>query len=59
MGGRSDADWGWCKNLRDIDHTEDQGVEGSIILKWILKREFGRAWTGLLWLWTGTGGGLL
>jgi hypothetical protein len=40
--GRNDADWVWWKNLRDRDLTEDQSVEGIIILKWILRKEFGR-----------------
>jgi hypothetical protein len=26
------------------------GTEGRIILKWILKNQDGRAWTGLIWL---------
>jgi hypothetical protein len=30
-----------------------------IILKWILKKWDGEAWTGLIWLRIGTGGGLL
>jgi hypothetical protein len=24
----------WCRNLRKINHFEDQGVDGMIILKW-------------------------
>jgi hypothetical protein len=37
----------------------DQGVDGKIILKWIL-RDVGRgAQTGSIWLRKGTGGGLL
>jgi hypothetical protein len=39
-------------------HLEDPGVDGSIILKWIFNTWDG-AWTGLIWLRTGTGGGLL
>jgi hypothetical protein len=31
----------------------------SIILNWIFKKWDGRAWTGLIWLWIGTGGWLL
>jgi hypothetical protein len=34
-------------------------VDERIILKWIFKNWDGRAWTGLIWLRTGTGGGLL
>jgi hypothetical protein len=32
---------------------------GSIILKWIFKKWDRRAWTELIWLRIGTGGGLL
>jgi hypothetical protein len=35
----------------------DPGVDGRIMLKWILKWD--GAWTGLSWLRIGTGGGLL
>jgi hypothetical protein len=28
-----------------------------IILKWVFKKRAGEAWTGLLWLRIGTGGG--
>jgi hypothetical protein len=32
---------------------------GRIILKWIFGEWYGEEWTGLIWLRTGTGGGLL
>ena len=35
------------------------GVDGRIILKRILKMWDGEAWTGLIWLHIGTGGGHL
>jgi hypothetical protein len=38
---------------------EELGPDGKIILKWIIKKWNGEAWTGLIWLRTGTGGGLL
>jgi hypothetical protein len=28
----------WWKNLRERDHLEDQGVDGRVILKLILKK---------------------
>jgi len=41
------------------DHFEDIGVDGSIILKWIFNKWEWREWAGLIWLYTGTSGGLL
>jgi hypothetical protein len=37
------------------------GVDGRILLKWIFKKrdEMMGAWTGLIWLKIGAGGGLL
>ena len=48
----------WCGNLREREHMEDTGVDGRIILEWVFRKWDG-AWTGLIWLRIGTGGGLL
>ena len=40
------------------DHLEDPGVDGRIILRWFFRKWVVGAWTGLIWLRIGTGGGL-
>jgi hypothetical protein len=46
------------ENLKGRD-SEDLIIDGRIILEWILRKEGGRIWTGFIWLWIGTNGGLL
>jgi hypothetical protein len=48
----------WWGDLRE-DHLGDPRIDGGIVLKWIFKKWDGGAWTGLIWLRIGTGGGLL
>jgi len=38
------------------DHLEEPGVDGRIILIWILMKWNVEAWTGLFWLKIRTGG---
>jgi len=45
--------------LRERDHSEKLGVDGTITLKWFFTRWDVEAWNGLLLLMIGTGGGLL
>ena len=49
--------WFWLGNLREGDHLDDQGVDGSMILKGILDKWFGRTCSGSICLRIGTGGG--
>jgi len=47
------------ENRKGRDHSEDLGVDGKIILEWILGKQGGKVWTGLIWLRLGTSGGPL
>jgi hypothetical protein len=40
-------------------HLEDPGVDGRIVLRWILRKWDVGVWTGSSWLRIGTGGGYL
>jgi hypothetical protein len=35
-------------NLKGKDHSEDIGIDGSIILKWVLGKYGGNLWTGCI-----------
>ena len=47
----------WWGNLSERDHLEDLGVDGRIILRWIIRTWEVGAWTGSSWLRIRTGGG--
>jgi hypothetical protein len=49
----------WFKSLKGRDHSEDLGVDGRIIFKWILGTQGWRVLIGFIWLRIGTEGGLL
>jgi hypothetical protein len=40
---------------KEKEHSEDVGI-GAKILEWILGKEYGKVWTELIWLRTGTSG---
>jgi hypothetical protein len=44
----------WFQNVRGKDHLEDLGVDGRITEERIFKNQFGKVWTGCMWLriWT-------
>jgi len=49
----------WRENVRERAYLKDLGVNGWIILKWIFKTLYGRAWTEVIWLRIGKARGLL
>ena len=49
----------WWEDLRERDHAEDPGVDGGDNIKLDLKAVEWEAWSGLIWLRTDIGGGLL
>ena len=60
VSGRSEMYTGfWCGNLKERDHLEELGVDGSIILESVLKKWDERTWTGLIWFRLGKNVGLL
>ena len=59
LGGGTEIHTGiLCRHLKE-DHLEELRVDGRRVLKWFLKKEDGRLWTGLIWLRIGGIGGLL
>jgi len=46
----------WWGNPRERARLGDPGVDGRIILRWILMNCDVRVWTGSSWLGIGTGG---
>jgi hypothetical protein len=36
----------WSENTKGRDYLGDLGLDGTIVLKWILKKKGVRVWTG-------------
>jgi hypothetical protein len=58
MGERKVVNTVWRGNLRKLDHLENPGVNGRVILRWIFKTLDGAS-TGLIWFRISTSGGHL
>jgi len=53
LWGRKEMHTGfWWVNLKQRDNSQDLGVDGSIILKLVMNRYYGRLWTGFICLRT-------
>jgi hypothetical protein len=46
-------------SLKGRDHLQDIGLDGGIILEWLLEKQSGKLGTGCIWLRIGTSGRLL
>jgi len=55
MGGEESYTGFWWGNPRD--HSEDLGLDGRLILRWIFRKWDVGVWTGSSWLRIRTGGG--
>jgi hypothetical protein len=47
------------ENLTGRDHMENLGIDGKVILGWMLRRWGRRVWTGFIWIGIETSGRLL
>jgi hypothetical protein len=47
------------ENMKGRDHSEDLGIDGKIILEWVLGIWGGKVWIGFICLRIGASGGIL
>jgi hypothetical protein len=48
--------WVLVRKPEGKNHLEDPGIDGKILLKWIFRKWYVGAWTGLIWLRIRPGG---
>jgi len=48
----------WSGNPKEGDHLGHTGIDGSVKLRLIFRKWFMGAWSGLIWLSIGKGGGV-
>jgi hypothetical protein len=48
-----------CVREVGLEANTQTTATGKIIFKWILRKQGGEVWTGIIWLRIGIGGGLL
>jgi hypothetical protein len=61
MGGACSTYWGEERCIQDLDgetlsETDYLGVDGNLILRWIVRKWDVGTWTGSVWFWIGAGG---
>jgi hypothetical protein len=50
QGGEANASKVFVGKLKETDCLEGLGLDGRVILTWILKERDVRVWTGLIWV---------
>jgi len=49
----------WSEDLQDTDHSVKLGIDGAMLLEWILGKGGEKEWSGFIWFRIGTNGWLL